>query len=208
MAASLPLQLKYTRRSMAAVKFQNDSMTTFTDNPEFKEVYSNERTGLRLYAPATPGNYHMSRMVAAQAQDLYASVGATKEVLQGIVKQALDLCNEDTADGGRLRTNIGTLMNNLLYRMQYPVDEQCGLRMGALLCFLEGEDPNAVSDPWTQRKLKLAAEDPDLYTFFLSTGLAATSSYERLLDTLSDTMMEERREALKLLMPQEPSQIR
>ncbi|RYD50678.1 MAG: hypothetical protein EOP52_13540 [Sphingobacteriales bacterium] len=179
-------------------------MTQFADNPDYREVYHNEHTGTRLYAPVQAGAYHTSRMVAVQAQDLYASVGTSKEVLYGIVKQTLDLCNSD-ADNGRLRTDVGVLMNNLLYRMQYPVDEQCGLRMGALLCLAEGEDPNTVSDAWTQKKLRLAAEDPDLYTFFLHTGLRSTSSYTELLDTITDTQMQTRAETLRSLILQEPS---
>lgn len=171
-------------------------MNTFIDNPEYVEVYHNERTGVRLYGPSQAGKYHMSRMIAAQAQDLYASVGASKQVLEGLVQKALDLCNEDTADGKRLRTDIGMLMNNLLYRMRYPVDAECGLRMGALLCFAEGEDPDKTSDAWTQKKLRMADEDPELYTFFLHTGLRSCNSYAELLDTLTVTTMEQRRQAI------------
>lgn len=176
-------------------------MTPLKDNPEYTEAYHNERTGVRLYTPAQAGSYHMSRLIAAQAQDLYASVGTSKQVLEGIVQKALDLCNEDTADGKRLRTDIGMLMNNLLYRMRYPVDEECGLRMGAILCFAEGEDPNRMSDAWTQKKLRMADEDPDLYTFFLSMGLRSCSSYAELLDTLTDTMMAQRRQQIATMTP-------
>lgn len=175
-------------------------MATFKDNPAFKEEFYSELLNARFYGPVSASDYHTSRFIAAQAQDLFASVGTSKEVLSAIVSKVLELCNSDKPVN-TFRTDVGVLMANLQYRMKYPVDEECAIRMGAILTFAEGEDPNRVADAWTQKKMDMARQDPALYTFFLSKGLANLPSYAKLLDTLTDTQMTARREALSSLTP-------
>jgi len=41
----------------------------------------------------------------------------------------LELCN-DEKNMKTLRTDVATLANNIKYRLSYPVDEDCALRMG------------------------------------------------------------------------------
>lgn len=171
-----------------------------SDTHKYRIVYDNH--GIKLYEPT--GDYHMSRYVAAQSQYIYSASGATKDYLKTLATQVKAICdNEDT----RLtwRTDIGTLMNNLLYRMQYPVDEDCAIRTGALYYFIDGEDPEVVNPVLTERKVELARQHPDLYTFFLSAGIVSTPSWKPIeRDSLTTQYFQGRREALRNLTPYNP----
>lgn len=182
----------------------------FADNPQYKEVFYSHVHQLRFYMPADIANgYHMSRYVAAGAQNIYAAGGATKELLNAMMDKMLELCNDEKSVK-TLRTDIATLANNIKYRLRYPVDEDCALRMGAIYCFAEGENPDTVEDYWTNRKLLLAKgdatqgikPDPELYRFFLTIGVPYTPAWNEQSDILNDTnYFSQRREMLNALMP-------
>ena len=182
----------------------------FENNPEFNQVFESKIHGLKFYMPTDISNgYHISRFVAGGAQDIFSNAGTTKEYLREVANQVMDWCNN--AKISDLRTNIGTMMDNLLYRLQYPVDEYCLLRMGALFCFIEGENPNEVKDFWTQKKMELAlgshekniSSDPDMYAFFLSMGIPFTPSYKESLNILEDmNYLKERAVILQSLIPE------
>ncbi len=178
---------------------------TFADNPAYKPVVT-AADGTVYYMPEDVTSYHLSRRVAAGAQDIFSASGATKELLGALVKQMLEMCNSDKP-AATFRTDIGTLCNNLLYRMQYPVDEHCAIRMGSIYVFAEGEDPDKLEDFWTQRKTAHALNDPVLYSFFLTLGIELTPSWADLKDTLTDTaFLQSRRDALQgLTLPLSPT---
>ncbi len=186
----------------------------FADNPKYKEVFHSTVHDVRFYMPQDVANgYHMSRYVAAGAQNIYAAGGATKDVLEAVMDKMLELCN-DEKNLKLLRTDIATLANNIKYRLRYPVDEDCGLRMGAIYVFAEGEDPDATEDYWTKRKLTMAKGDatqnimPDaeLYAFFLAIGMPYTPAWSGLLHTLTPTdYFNKRTEDLNALQPQHTS---
>jgi hypothetical protein len=157
--------------------------------------------------------YHVSRVVGAQAQDIYSQSGATKETLELIVGRMMELL-EDESSKARIRTEGSLLMQNLKYRFQYPVDEECLVRQGALLTFMESdrygtEDANTLVAHFTELKLRLAKgadktpADPALYAFFLSMGAASTPSYSELSHiSLDETYHHQRAEALRSMTPQ------
>ncbi|MEZ5017008.1 MAG: hypothetical protein R2800_08135 [Flavipsychrobacter sp.] len=184
--------------------------TTFANDPKYKEVFHSSVHNVKLYIPVDVANgYHMSRYVAAGAQNIYAAGGATKQLLGSMMDKMLELCNEEKSTK-TLRTDIATLANNIKYRLQYPVDEDCALRMGAIYCFAEGEEPNQMEDYWTARKVAWAkgdaaqniAPDAELYSFFLSLGIASTPAWKELSDTLIDTnYFKTRTDNLNALMP-------
>lgn len=155
------------------------------DNPLYKEIFHSKVHDKKFYAPANDGDYHMSRYIAAGAQNVYSASGATKELLERYIDKIVDICNNER-NKDTIRTDIGTLCNNLKYRMRYPVDEDCALRMGAVYCIMEGEDPDTVNPKDTERKVSMAKgvfdknipADPDLYAFFLSIGLQSTPSWK------------------------------
>lgn len=149
---------------------------TFQDNQKYKEVYHSTIHDIKLYMPEDVANgYHMSRYVAAGAQNIYAAGGATKELLTAMMDKMLELCNDEKSVKN-LRTDVATLANNIKYRLKYPVDEDCALRMGAIYTFTEGENPDETEDFWTNKKVMWAkgdatqgiAADPELYSFFLA----------------------------------------
>ncbi|MCB0697703.1 MAG: hypothetical protein KDC07_10080, partial [Chitinophagaceae bacterium] len=113
--------------------------------------------------------------------------------LSAIMDKMLELCN-DEKNIKHLRTDIATLANNIKYRLRYPVDEDCALRMGAIYAFVEGEDPNTTEDFWTARKVAWAKgdasqsiePDPDLYAFFLSIGVPFTPAWKVQSHILTD----------------------
>jgi len=174
---------------------------TFENNPEYT-IACIAVNGTKLYMPVnTSDGYHLKRFVAAQAQDIYSRSGTTKELLVVMLNKMLDIVNDPKADTRRIRTDIGTLCNNLLYRTRYPVDEDACIRMGAIYTFLDGEDPNDVNDLWTRKKVELAREDSIVYDFFIELGIRSTPSYREQLNILDDSeYFQNRRQALQGLM--------
>lgn len=180
---------------------------TFADNPQFKEVFHSKVHEVKFYAPAN-GEYHMSRYVAAGAQNIFAASGTTKELLVSFLNKMLDICNEEK-NNKRLRTDIAILCNNLLYRTKYPVDEDCAIRMGAIYTFIEGEDPNNTDASFTSKKVELVKGepyDPDLYAFFLTLGAELTPAWSESEKVITDwEYLTKRAEQLRALMPIPPS---
>lgn len=185
------------------------------NNPNYVCVFESKvHKDLKLYAPASGIEYHTSRYLAASAQNIYSESGATKEVLESIMDSIIKLCN-DEKQVKTLRTDVATLANNIKYRLRYPVDELCALRMGAIFCFIEGENPDVCADAYTRHKVELAtgnfdkriSPDPDLYSFFFRTGVTYTPAYAQLQDTLTDTdYLSKRMEALQALtLPLSPT---
>lgn len=175
----------------------------FAENPDYKIAFTTDN-GINLYMPNDLVNgYHISRKIASEAQNIYSSGGATKEVLEGIMNKILDEVNNEKSRNDRIRSNISILANNILYRLKYPLDENCAIRMGAIFTFLDGEDPDKVDPFWTEKKVKLAHNDPDAYAFFLTIGTALTPSYKESQQYLSDPdYFKTRTGMLKSLIPQ------
>lgn len=174
----------------------------FADNPEFIAAFTHKETGIIFYCPSETTTYHKSRELAMQAQEQYSRCGISKDVLKSFIENILDLCNKEN-NVARLRTDVGTYMNNLQARMKSPVDELCAIRMGAIACFIEGENPNEVKDSYTQQKLKLADRHPDIYAFFLNTGIAFTPEYNQVWrGLLAEDYFQTRKLMLSGLMPQ------
>jgi hypothetical protein len=181
-----------------------------SENPAYKAVFTSKVHNVTFYMPADIANgYHTSRHVAAVAQDVFSGGGSTRDYLRKVALQVLSWCNEEK-NMSELRTNVSAMMQNLLYRTDYPVDELCSIRMGAIYTIMEGEDPDAVQDYWTQQKIILATgsyernikADGELYTFFLSTGIQFTPSYkESSLTSIDTTYFNIRREALEGILP-------
>lgn len=154
----------------------------------------------RIYTPTNIAEgYHLSRKVQADHQVIYSNSGATSEQLNMAMDAILQYCN----DSGKLdRTNIAVIANDIKYRLAYPVDEQCAIRMGAILSFVEwdgvSEDPNKYDAFFTNIKVDLAMSNPDAYTFFLSWGIANTPKYREHLDILTSMdYFSKRKEALR-----------
>lgn len=166
----------------------------FKGNDKYKEVCKSG--DVSFYVPVNANDYHLSRFMAANAQNVYSASGATKEYLTILTDKLIQMANDEKSIK-TLRTDIGTLANNLKYRLRYPVDEDCAIRMGAIYCFMEGENPDTCEANWTEQKLKLAKSDPDLYAFFLITGIEYTPSWRELESVSIDTdYLNKRREAL------------
>lgn len=181
------------------------------DSNLYTEAFNSTVHGVKLYIPATDTDYHLSRYVAAGAQNIYSSAGATREVLEAISDRILAICNADKKQGDTWRSDISTLMNNVKYRLQYPIDEDCALRMGAIYSFLEDENPEECNDTYTRKKVTMAKgdsikgipADPELYAFFLSLGVQSTTAWKEYGHLLDDTdYFQKREETLKSLTPQ------
>lgn len=153
----------------------------FEGNILYKEVFRSDN--IVLYAPVE--DYHISRYIAANAQNIYSSCGITRELLSSFLDEFIRQANDEKIK--QLRTNIGVLANNLKYRLQYPVDEECAIRMGAIYTFMQGEDPNTVVNAFTEAKVNAARQDPALYAFFLNEGIKLTPSWTGFDSPLTDT---------------------
>lgn len=178
---------------------------SLSDNPAY--VLQAESNGYKLFIPADMASgYTMERFVEATHQQIYANAGATAEVIKAIAEDALKRVNGGYSTD-TLKTDIGTLMNSLLYRLQYPVDPHCAIRVGAILSFLEytnadgktiSEDPEKYDHFWTAKKEGIAHDDPALYAFFLNWGANNIPEYRERLNLLTDQdYLSQRSEALR-----------
>jgi hypothetical protein len=152
-----------------------------------------------FYTAIDPNNYHLSRYVAAGVQNIYSSSGSTRDVLDALTQKMLDIIN--TGSTGRIISDMSVLVNNLRYRINYPIDADAAIRMGAIYVIHEDENPDDVSPAWTDKKLKMTQDDRRLYEVFFSLGLISTESWkERLIDLERMTSyLNERRTALASL---------
>lgn len=166
-------------------------------NPEeYNLVY--DANGIKLFQPAS-GDYHMSRYVAAGAQNIYSASGATKEYLEALTQAVIKQCEDVRSN---IRTDVAVLMNNLRYRLKFPVDEDCAIRMGAIYTFMENENPEIVDAFQTEEKVKLAHRHPDLYAFFLTLGIEYTPIWKDIDRNLLTTQyFLNRRQELEKLTP-------
>lgn len=154
---------------------------SYSNNPKYKEVFKSEVHGVSFYVPVESGDFHTSRYVAANAQNIYSGAGVTKELLTGMLAEMIKLCQEEK-NPNTLRTNMGVMINNLLYRTKFPIDEDCAIRMGAIYAIMDGED-EMYHDLWTQKKMEMckgSKPDSALYDFFLHTGIIYTPSWNEL----------------------------
>lgn len=182
----------------------------FDNNPDYKLAY--EKDGIKLYVPASADKYHTHRYIAAGQHEIYANSGCTKDILEHYMKAGIELLNADKPVK-TLRTDLAVIFNSVLARTKFPVDEDAAIRMGAILTFMEDEDPNTVSEVWIQRKIDLAkgnnlpkghkdylAPNPDLYAFFLTMGESALPVYRELLNTTdASDYYRQRRQTLEQL---------
>ncbi len=150
--------------------------------PDYRIAFTNEI--VRFWIPSETTSYHKGREMAMQACDTYSRCGISREVLSSFAETMIEFANKQL-NVDTLRTDLGVIANNIKYRLNNIVDEQCALRMGAIACFIDGEDPNQVSEAWTQKKLAYAANNPDVHAFFLDMGIAFTPEYVNLLRGLT-----------------------
>ena len=170
-------------------------MVNFASNPAFTKEHHSDIHNVSFYAPVDLSTYHTSRFIAAQAQDRFSAMGITPDRHAYVLNEILERLNSDKPSK-TWKTDIAGLIHLLQSMQKYPVDELCAIRMGAIFSFMDGEDPNKTDDFWTRKKTEMALTDPDLYTFFLSKGLANTPAYSSFLDTLTATEMEQRQEMI------------
>ena len=163
---------------------------------EGKYKLVNEISGYRLYVPVSiEEGYHLSRFIQIQRQSMYASSGATPDVLRKCMDAILDICNMNGQVKHRF-SDISGIANMIKYRLDYPVDEHCSIRVGALSCFIEwdgadgavvSENPNEVNQFFMDKKMGLAMSNPDMYAFFLTLGIGNTPTYKEHLNILEDS---------------------
>lgn len=171
-------------------------------NPLYKKVYPPAGIpGDAFYMPTETTAYHKSRELAMNGQDIFSRCGIDPETLKAYAQQLLDVSN-GTKSKDTLRSDCGVIATNILLRLQNPVDELCAIRMGAIALIHEDEDPNTCTAAWIKRKTDMALANPDMFTFFLHTGIAFTPEYNNLLRGLeAEEYLTKRAETLKLLVP-------
>lgn len=186
------------------LKNSKNSNRMYKDNPDYhlKGTFTVSGIEYNIYTPSNISTgYSMQRFVEAEAQNIYSASGATKDVIRQIAEAGIKICEEGTK--ANIRTDTSALWNNLLYRLKYPVDEHCGIRMGAILSFMEYTDSEGVlhSEPeqeiqyvWRKKKEDIAYQNDDAYAFFLSWGVSNTEAYREYWATLEDEEYFERRQ--------------
>lgn len=172
-------------------------MIDFKNNPEYRSAFTIQSTGIIFYEPISDVQYHNSRYIAAGAHNYYCAAGITKELLVKMLDQM-----ESAVNSNKL-SDVAVLINNLKYRTRYPVDEDAAIRLALIFYFVEGEDPDKVLPHWTEHKLKLVKEDPAAYSFFLLIGIKSSKLYSDLQKEISPTSLQERRNDLLGLIPQQ-----
>lgn len=178
----------------------------YKDNSDYKVIFESEVHKIKFYAPIEGKDYHMSRYAAAGGQNVYSSVGIGKDLLSVMVDTMLGWANNDKVKD--IRTNLGVMCNNLKQRMKYPVDEECALRMGAILSIAQNEAHDKADYYWITKKVAWAKgdfenntdPDPELYAFFLTMGVEHTPAWTELkTDIINTEYFNQRRESLQAL---------
>lgn len=157
----------------------------YKDNPEYKEVFYSEINDVRFYQPVNISNYHTNRYITAMEQNIYSSSGATKEYLEIITDEMLTIINK--ANTETIKTDLAVLVNNIKFRLKSPIDQDAAVRMGAIYALMDNEDESKVHPHITAKKMEYADKDPELYAFFLSTGVVYTASWTEYLEHLEMT---------------------
>lgn len=182
---------------------------TYANDPAFTHKITVDKYS--LYIPVNVTDYHSSREQEATNQNIYSEAGATAKFLGSICEAGIKMIENDQKNDN-LRTNMISILGEILYRTKYPVDSWCGVRMGAILSYIEypGEDGTIISEPkdityaWIEKKVQLAADYPELHTFFFSWGAINTPSWSNRLDSLNDqdyfNERQRRQEALNTLL--------
>lgn len=160
---------------------------------------SNVFGDVTVYTLKDVNKYHLSRFIEAQNQSILASCGMTKDKLKAIAEEIVRMCNDSEAK--KVRTDVGSLANLILYSIKYPVEQECALKVGCVLSFIEGEDPDKINSTYEQEKLKLARENPEAYTFFLSKGIANIPEYYEILSTSGGMDFSKRQETIMAMLP-------
>ncbi|KAB1228459.1 hypothetical protein [Chryseobacterium viscerum] len=150
---------------------------------------------LRYYSLVNISDYHMSRHLAASAQNMYSASGITPTVLNAICDQMIQAVNDKKI------VDVAVLANNLKYRTKYPVDEHATLRMAMIYSFVDREDPDKCENHWTEWKLKRILDEPEAYSFFLPVGLELTPAYSEFLQEVSLSSLNQRRMMLETMQP-------
>lgn len=167
-----------------------------SQNPKYQ--LSKEKDGVRIYILKNIAETHATRYVEIINQQIYSDSGADKDVLDKTMDAIINICNEEK-NSKTIKTDIAALANSIKYRLRYPVDQHCAMRMGCLCSYYEEDiiDPDGnkttISETtdsfdgyWLQKKQFLALNDPEWYAFFLTWGIANTPTYKEHLDTLTD----------------------
>jgi hypothetical protein len=179
----------------------------------------------RFYIPANDTEYHTSRHVEATRQATYAAAGANQEVINAHLDAIIGRCNMAMPMETRT-TDIAQIAGALKYRTKYPVDAHCGIRMGAILSFMEydetelvkvdnanppmevktgrviSEDPQKTEEFWLLKKEKLAFDHPALYSFFLTWGASNVPQWSQHLDSLAGKeYFLNRQETIRAMIP-------
>lgn len=170
------------------------------DTTKYKLIYTNEHGN--FYVAIDPNNYHLSRYVAANVQDIYASCGTTPDYMDSITNRMLDIINTSNVD--RIKSDLSVLVNNIRYRLKYPVDQDAALRMACCYIIHEDENPDEVNPHWMQKKLEWCKSDGKMYEVFFSHGVTFTPSWKERLSDLGEmtVYLNQRNEALMSLNTQ------
>ncbi|MEG0695858.1 hypothetical protein [Algoriella sp.] len=162
---------------------------------ESKVLKGNNGQPLKFYALKEITDYHLSRNIAANAQNIYSESGLTKNMLSEICNGLTNAVNKNKLD------EVAVWINNIKARMSYPVDEDAAIRMAMIYHFIDGENPDSCENHWTEEKLKLVKQDPEAYSFFLPIGLQFTPVYQEFLTEVSTNSLEQRRMTIQQLTP-------
>lgn len=179
----------------------------YKDNPKY--THKGNYGGIDVYICENAADWHISRYIEAMNWQSFAACGVTKDHLTAITDEILRICN-DEKQVKNVRTDIGSLVNVLKYKMRFPVEEKCGVYLGAILSFIEYEDNgNVISEPdervdnmFIRKKIELADKYPEAYAFFLTWGSVNIPEYKEHLALLTDTeYLTSREEQIKMLLP-------
>lgn len=167
----------------------------YRNNPDYIASFHSKVHNITFYENASDVAYHTSRYIAAGAHARYCQAGITKELLEAILDEM-----EKAVNNSKL-SDVAVLINNLKYRTRYPVDEDAVLRSALIFHYVEGENPNKVEPHWIEHKLKLVKDDPEAYSFFLSTGIENSPIYNALHPETFQSNLQNRRNDLQGFVP-------
>lgn len=173
------------------------------DTTKYQLIYISPKHG-KFYTAIDPNSYHLSRHIAAGVQNIYSGAGTTKDYLNAITEQMLDIIN--SGNKAKIISDLSVLVNNIRYRLSSPVDQDAAIRMGAIYVLHEDEPADEVNAAWTSKKMKMLLNDRELYELFFSEGVEYTPSWIEPLSGLGEMTpyLKRREETLASLSIQSP----
>ena len=130
--------------------------------------------GSKWFEFKNPMNTPAKRAIAAEVATRFADMNITKTELKTLIVRMKEEANKGDI------VSVFNLMAELDFRLDFIGEQETLLELASVYYVLEGENPDDLSDEWTEKKKKILKEDSDCRDFFLSKVYLFTTKHSEL----------------------------